>query len=324
MRRREFITLLGGTAAVWPLAARAQQPKVWRIGFLAPVPPTPAMLSAFRDGLRERGYVEGQNLFIDIRWPKGPFEQSPSVTDQFVRDNFDVIVAWATPAVIAAQRATSIIPIVMVGVGDPVGSGFVVNLARPGGNITGFSNISHDLNGKIVELFVEIVSGTHYIGVVRNANNRSLTMQLRATEDAIRAIGLQFDTVDASTPEEFERAFASLSKKDVNGLVLLPDPSLIEHRSRIAELAQISRLPTVFQRRENVDAGGLLSYGPSLNEQLRHAAFYIDRIVKGAKPADLPVEQPTKFELVINLKTARALGLTVPPTLLVRADEVIE
>jgi putative ABC transport system substrate-binding protein len=309
----------------WPLAARAQQPKVWRIGFLAPEPPTPAMLSAFRDGLRERGYVEGQNLFIDIRWPQGSsFEQSPSVTDQFVRDNFDVIVAWATPAVIAAQRATSTIPIVMVSVGEPVGMGFVVNLARPGGNITGISNISHDLNGKIVELFVETVPGMHRVGVVQNANNPGMPMQLRATEDAIRAMGLQFDIVEASAPEEFERAFASLSKKDVNGLVLLPDPSLIEHRSRIAELAQISRLPTVFQRRENVEAGGLLSYGPNLNEQLRRAAFYIDRIVKGAKPADLPIEQPTRFELVINLKTAKALGLTVPLPLLGRADEVIE
>jgi putative tryptophan/tyrosine transport system substrate-binding protein len=253
--RREFVRLLGGAAVAWPLTARAQQSKVWRIGFLAPAPPTPVMLSAFRDGLRERGYVEGQNLFIDIRWPEGPFEQSPSITDQFVRDNFDVIVAWATPAVIAAQRATSTIPIVMVSVGDPVASGFVVNLARPGGNITGISNISHDLNGKIVELFVEIVPGMHHIGVVRNGNNPTLTIQLQATEDAVRAMGLQFDSVEASTPEEFERAFAGLSKKDVNGVVLLPDPSLIEHRSRIAELAQISRLPTVFQRRESVEAG---------------------------------------------------------------------
>jgi putative ABC transport system substrate-binding protein len=324
MRRRAFITLLGGAAAAWPLAAGAQQPKVWRIGFLAPAPPTPVMLSALRDGLRERGYIEGQNLFIDIRWPQGTFEQSPRVTDQFVRNDFDVIVAWATPAVIAAQRATSTIPIVMVSVGDPVASGFVANLARPGGNITGVSNISHDLNGKIVELLVEIVPSMHLIGIVLNANNPSLTIQLQATEDAIRAMGLQFDTVEASTPEEFERAFANLSKKDVNGVVLLPDPSLIEHRSRIAELARTSRLPTVFQRRESVEAGGLLSYGPNLNEQLRHAAFYIDRIIKGAKPADLPVEQPTKFELVINLSTAKALGLTVPPTLLARAEEVIE
>jgi putative tryptophan/tyrosine transport system substrate-binding protein len=326
MKRREFITLLGGAAASWPLAVRAQQGvKVWRIGFLASAPPTPAMLSTFRGSLSELGYVEGQNLSIEVRWPPGPIEQNLSVAAELVHANVDVIVAWASPAVIAARRATSTIPIVMVSVGDPLGSGFIASLARPGGNITGVSNISRDLSGKLVELLVELVPDMKRVGVLRNPDNPVGTVMLRETEEAIRRFrGLQLDLVEAKAAGEFESAFARLSTQGVTGVVLLADPSLIEHRMRIAELAQKTRLATVFQRRENVEAGGLLSYGPSLNGQLRQAAFYVDRIFKGAKPADLPVDQPTKFELVINLKTAKALGLTVPESFLLRADEVIE
>jgi putative ABC transport system substrate-binding protein len=323
VRRREFITLLGGAAA-WPLGARAQQPKVWRIGFLAPAPPTRAMLNAFRDGLRERGYVEGQNLSIDVRWPQGPFEHNPDLAAELARSNVDVIVAWASPAVIAARRATSTIPIVMAGIGDPVGYGGIASLARPGGNVTGVSLMAPDLSGKLVELLVEIVPGTNRIGVVHNPNNPGATVIMRETEKAIRALGLEFEVIEASVLEEFERAFGRLSTKGVKGVVLAADPSVIEHGAKIAELAQKARLPTVFQRRENVEAGGLLSYGASLNEVLRHTAFYVYRILKGARPDELPVEQPTKFELVINLNTAKALGLDLPPTLLARADEVIE
>jgi putative ABC transport system substrate-binding protein len=323
MNRRTFITLLGGATA-WPLMAHTQQAKVWRIGFLAPAPPTPAMLSAFRNGLRERGYVEGQNLSIDVRWPQGPFEQNPGFAAELVRSNVDVIVAWATPAVTAARRATSTIPIVMAGTGDPVGYGFVASLARPGGNVTGLSIMAPDLSGKLVELLVEIVPDANRIGVVHNPNNPGATVVMQETEKAIRALGLEFEVIEASVLEEFERAFAGLSTKGVKGVVLAADPSVIEYGAKIAELAQKARLPTAFQRRENVEAGGLLSYGPSLNELLRHTAFYVDRILKGARPTDLPVEQPTKFEMVINLKTARTLGLTVPSTLLARADEVIE
>jgi putative ABC transport system substrate-binding protein len=324
MRRREFITLLGGAAAAWPLAVRAQQPRIWRIGLLASAPPTPAMLSAFRDGLRERGYVEGQNLLIDVRWPQESFEQNPGVAVELVRSNIDVIVAWPSPAVIAARRATSTIPIVMVAVTDAVGLGFAASLARPGGNITGVSNIASDLVGKQVELLIEIVPGMNRLGVVRNPNNPAVALQLQETEKAIRTLGLQLEVVEASVPEEFDRAFARLNTEGVKGVVLLADPSLIEYGIRIAELAQAAGLPTAFQRRESVEAGGLLSYGPSLNGMFRQAALYVDRILKGAKPADLPVEQPTKFELIINLKTAKALGLSVPPTLLTSADEVIE
>jgi putative ABC transport system substrate-binding protein len=324
LRRREFITLLGGAAVAWPLAAVAQQPKVWRIGVLAPVPPTPVMLSAFRDGMRGRGYVEGQNLSIDVRCPQGTFDQDPSVVTELVNNNVDVIVAWATPATIAARRATSTIPIVMAGVGDPVGSGFIASLARPGGNITGLTNISVDLSAKLMELFAELVPGMKRVGVVQNPNNPGTPVLLRETEDAVRKLNMQVQVVDAQTSDEFDRAFAQLSAESVGGVVVLPDPTVIEHSRRIAELAQSARLPTAFQRRENVDAGGLLSYGPDLNNQFRQATFYVDRILKGEKPAELPVMQPTKVELVINLKTAKALGLTVPLIMQMTADEVIE
>ena len=323
MRRREFITLLSGVAA-WPLIARAQQPKVWRIGFLAAVPPTPVMLSAFRDGLRGRGYVEGQNLSIDVRWPQGTFEHDPSPVAELIHSNVDVIVAQGTPTVMAVRHATSTIPIVMVGVGDPIGSGFIASLARPGGNITGLSNIAVDLNAKLMELFVELVPGMKRVGVVRNPNNPGMTAMLRETEDAVHKLNIQVEVVDAQTSDEFERAFAQLSEKSADGVVLLADPTVIEHSRRIAELAQSARLPTAFQRRENVDAGGLFSYGPDINNQFRQAAFYVDRILKGEKPAELPVQEPTKVELVINLKTAKALGLTVPLIMQMTADEVIE
>ena len=323
MKRREFITLLGGAAA-WPLAAGAQQPKVWRIGVLAPVPLPPAMLSAFRDGMRGRGYVEGQNLSIDVRWPQGSFDQDPSVVTELVNSNVDVIVAWATPTVIAVRHATSTIPIVMV-VGDPVASGFIASLARPGGNITGLTIITVELSAKLMELFVELVPGMKRVGVLRNPTNPALSVMLRETEGAVRKLNMQVEVVvDAQTSDEFERAFTQLRAKSVDGVVLLADPTVIEHSQRIAALAQSARLPTAFQRRENVDAGGLLSYGPDLNNQLRQAAFYVDRILKGEKPAELPVMRPTKFELVINLKTAKALGLTVPLIMQMTADEVIE
>jgi putative ABC transport system substrate-binding protein len=327
VKRREFITLLGGAAA-WPLAARAQDPaptvRQARIGILSASPPTPAMVHAFREGMRERGYIEGHNLSIDVRWPRGTFEQDPAVAAELAKANVDVIVAWSTPAVIAARRATPAIPIVMVSVGDPVGSEFIASLARPGGNITGFSNISADLSAKLVELFVELVPDIRRVGVVSNIYNPNVALQLRQTEEAVRKLGLQSLVIEAQTPEEYERAFARLSAGKVHGVVLLATSSLIEHAHRIAELARAARLPTAFQRRENVEAGGLMSYGGNINYQFRGAASYVDRLLKGAKAADLPVEQPTKLEFVINLKTAKSLGLTVPTIMQMTADEVIE
>jgi putative tryptophan/tyrosine transport system substrate-binding protein len=327
LKRRSFFTLLGGAAA-WPFAARAQQAassvRQVRVGLIATAPLTPAMLTAFRDGMRERGYTEGQNLSIAVRWPQGSFDQDPSVVTELINSNVDVIVVWAGPAVIAVRRATSTIPIVMVSVGDPVGSGFIASLARPGGNITGLSNITVDLSAKLMELFAELVPGMKRVGVVLNPNAPAMSEMLRETEEAVRKLNLQVEVVDAQTSDEFERAFAQLSAKSADGVVLLANPTVIEQSRRIAELAQSARLPTAFQRRENVDAGGLFSYGPDLNDQFRQAAFYVDRILKGEKPAELPVQQPTKVELVINLKTAKALGLTVPTIMQMTADEVIE
>ena len=212
----------------------------------------------------------------------------------------------------------------MVSIGDPVGSGFVASLARPGGNITGISNTTVDLSAKLVGLLIEVSPGMKRVGVVHNPFNPNATMQLRQTEDTVRKLGLQAQVVDARTSEEFERAFARLGTGKVNGVVLLTDPSIIEQKVKIAELAKAARLPTIFQLRENVEAGGLLSYGANINSQFYLAASYVDRILKGTKPADLPVQQPTKLELVINLKTAKALGLVVPPTLVATADEVID
>ena len=306
-----------GRAAIEPSRLEA-----WRIGFLGYAPPTPAMVSALRDGLRERGYLEGQNLSIDVRWL---LDQNPHVATELVGSGIDLIVAWNTPAVLAARRATATIPIVMVSIADPVGAGLVAELARPGGNITGTSQMGTELGGKHVQLLMEIVPGMKRVGVVRNSKNPGASdLILRETEVAVRALGLQTEIVDAQAAEEYEGAFVHLSAQGVGGVVLLSDGKLIEHRVRIAELGQKARLPTVFQRRENVEAGGLLSYGPDLNDLARQSALIAGRILKGARPAELPVEQPTKFTLAINLKTAKAIGLTISPTLIARADEVIE
>src|SRR5262245_8581866 len=323
MKRREFITLLGGSAIALAFSpAASAQGRQARIGLLMPVSPPAAYLAAFREGLRERGYAEGQNLSIDVRWPPGPFEQNPGVVAELVRANVDVIVAWSTPALMAAGSATSTIPIVGVSVSDLVGTGFVASLARPGGNVTGVTPINPDLSGKLVELLREIVPAMKHVGVLVNPANPGSAVQMPGVEDAARAMGLQLNIVEARTPEEFARGFARLREHGAQGVVLIADPSFIEHRALIAELN--ARLPTAFQRRENVEAGGLLAYGADNNDQFRQAAFYVDQILKGAKPANLPVQQPVKFELAVNLKTAKALGFEIPPTVLARADGVIE
>jgi putative tryptophan/tyrosine transport system substrate-binding protein len=306
VKRREFITLLG-SAIAWPLAARAQQRggRIYRIGILGATSLRAAegFLNAFRDGMRERGYVEGQNLAIEYRAPADASEQNREVAADLVRGGYDVILAWTTPSVIAARHATSTVPIVFVGVADPVGLGLVASLARPGANVTGIANFASDLSGKMIELLREIVPGMRRLGAVRNPDNSGVTVQLRQLVDAAHTLGRQ---------------------SGVQGVVMLADSSLIEHAGAIAALAQQARLPTVFQRRENVLAGGLLSYGPDIRDAFRQLAGYVDRVLKGARPADIPVEQPTKIELVINLKTAKALGIDVPWFLQQRADEVIE
>jgi putative tryptophan/tyrosine transport system substrate-binding protein len=327
MKRRTFITLLGGAAASLPLAAQAQQTgRVWRVALIGVVSPLPAMLSAFREVLQQRGWTEGKNLSIDVRWPKGSFAQDPGLISEVLHSNVDVIVAWATPTALAVRRATSTIPIVFLGISDPVGSGLAASLAHPGGNATGSSNVAPDLSAKLVGTFAQLVPGMSSVGVVVNPANPGSVAQMDGTQQALHALGLQSQVVNAGTLEEYERAFARLKIEGVNGVLLLQDPSNTGQPAtgKIAELAQQHRLPTAFQNRENVAAGGLMSYGTDLDDQFRLAAFYVDRILRGEKPADLPVQLPTKFNLVINLKTAKALGLEVPPTLLALADEVIE
>jgi putative tryptophan/tyrosine transport system substrate-binding protein len=324
--RREFITLLGGAAA-WPLTARAQPApsRIYRIGILGATSLRAAegFMNAFREGMRERGYVEGQNLVIEFRAPSAPSEMRDVAAD-FVRGGYDVILTWTTSWVIAASRATSTIPIVFVGVTDPVGQGLVAGLARPGANVAGIANFASDLSGKMIELLREIVPDARRLGAVRNPDNPGVAFQLSQLMDAARALGLEFQVVDARVPAEFEAAFAQLRQGGIQGVVMVADSSVLEHADAIAALAQQARLPTVFQRRENVEAGGLLSYGPNLRDAFRQVAGHVDRILKGVRPGDIPVEQPTKIELVINLKTAKAIGLEVPWFLQQRADEVIE
>jgi len=274
--------------------------------------------------MRERGYVEGRNLDIDYRPPAASQEQETELAAAFVRGGCDVILAWTTPSLIAARAATATVPIVFVGVADPVGLGLVASLARPGANVTGITNFASDLSGKMIEILREIVPGVRRLGAVRNPDNPGVTVQLRQIEDAARMLVIDLQVVDARAPAEFASAFARLRARGVQGVVLLADSTLIEHAASIAGLAQAARLPTVFQRRENVLAGGLLSYGPDIRDAFRQLAGYVDRVLKGTRPADIPVEQPTKIELVINLKTAKALGLEVPWFLQQRADEVIE
>jgi putative ABC transport system substrate-binding protein len=327
IRRRQFLATVGAGSMAIAFGTRAQaQGRVRRIGYLASADPatTEDVRGAFREGLREHGYVEGQNIAIEYRWTEGALERLPILAAELVRLNVDLIFAWATAAAIAAKRATSTLPIVFVSVADPVASGLVASLSRPGANVTGVSNISRDLMDKMMELLVQVVPGISRVAAVRNAPNPSSPLLLQATETAARSLGLQLHAVDVRAPEDFETAFATITAAHAMGVVVIPDPMYFSQRQRIADLALKNRLPTVFARRENAEAGGLVSYGPSLPDQFRHATSYVDKIFKGAKPADLPVEQPTKFELVINLKTAKALGITIPQALLLRADKVVQ
>ena len=255
MRRRQFITLIGG-AATWPLAVRAQQTgRVWRVAVIGAVSPLPAMLSAFREALQQRGWTEGKNLFIDVRWPKGSFAQEPGLISEVLHSNVDVIVAWATPSALAARRATSTIPIVFLGISDPVGSGLAASLAHPGGNGTGSSNVAPDLSAKLVGMFAQLVPGMSSVGVTVNPANPGAVAQMDGTQQAVHALGLRSQVVNAGTLEEYERAFARLKIEGVNGLLLLADPSNDAYAGKIAELAQQHRLPTAYQLRENVAAG---------------------------------------------------------------------
>ena len=312
-----------------PFAAEAQQAaKVARLGFLALNPAaSPHLHEAFRQGLRDLGYVEARNLVIEYRDAKGKFERLPALAAELVALKVDVIVAGGTPHALAAQQATRTIPIVVTGAGDPVTSGLVTSLARPGGNVTGLSNLRPDLVGKCLEQLKQAVPGVSHVAVLWQPGGRSERTEkdmLKEAEVAGRALGVRLQFVEARGPADFDRAFSDMTRARAGALTVWPTAMFFNERRRLVDLAAKNRLPTVYSWRESVDAGGLMAYGPNVADLFRRAATYVDKILKGAKPADLPVEQPTKFELVINLKTAKALGLTIPQTLLQRADQVIE
>ena len=310
--------------------AAAQPPeKVPRVGYLNPGsssdPLRQRRLEAFRQGLRELGYVEGQNIAIESRWAEGKYDRYPALAADLVRSKVDVIVAQSGAATQAAQQATRTIPIVMSLVLDPVGIGLVPSLARPGGNVTGTSFMAPDLVGKQLQLLKEVVPKVSRVALLRHPDNPASAAQLRQAEAAARALRVRLQTLEARNPEEIDSAFAAMTRERAGALLIFPDPIFGNQRRQIAELAAKRRLPAIHGGTpEYAEAGGLMVYSPNILDLKRRAATYVDKILKGAKPADLPVEQPTKFELVINLRTAKAIGLTIPPSLLQRADQIID
>jgi putative ABC transport system substrate-binding protein len=323
MKRREFIGLIGSMAA-WPLAARALPPagKLTTVGVLAPLS-YPAV-EGLRLGFRELGYVETQNLRLEYRWADGPTHQFDAVVAELVGLRVDALVTYATPAALAAQRATRTIPIVLAAVGDPVGSGLVASLARPGANVTGFASVSPELEVKRLELMTHLLPNLKRVGLLWNASTPPVVIAEAAVQEAARGLGLAVASISLRDPTGFEVAFADLRREQPDGVLVLSDSMLLVHQQRIIAFMADARLPAMYAHQDTVKAGGLLSYGAVYADLFRRAAGYVDRIVNGAKPADLPVEQPTKLELVINLKTARLLGIEIPPQLLASADEVIE
>ena len=326
MERRVFIGVIAGGLLAVPLAARAQQgAKVPRVGFLGN---STAALEAnlvgpFREGLRDLGYVEGRNVLIEYRWAEGKYERFPALIGELIALKVDVIVTAGTPATQAVKKATTSVPLVMVAVGDPVGTGFVASLGRPGGNITGLTSIAPELEGKRLELLREVLPKLSHLSVLWNPANPFHAGSLKETRAAAQVLGIKVQPLGVRSSEEFPATFAAILKERPAALVVLADRLFLHHRARIVDFALQHRLPGVYTHRELVDAGGLMSFGPNYADMHRRAATYVDKILKGAKPADLPVEQPTKFELVINLKTAKVLGFTIPQSLLIRADQVI-
>jgi putative ABC transport system substrate-binding protein len=327
MKRREFITLIGGAAAAWPLKVHAQPSRnVPRIGVLLPGTATSFALraKAFLEGLRDLGYVDGQTIAIEWKWGEDRVDGLPGLAADLVRRNVDVLVTGGTPAAKALKNATGTIPIVMAIIGDPVAAGLAEGLAQPGGNATGFSIVAPELSGKRLELLKEVVSEVSPVAVMLNTKNPQSQFELKEMQAAARAMGLQLHPIQVSPQDTLDEAFAAMRRASVRALIVLTDPIFFSQRRRIVDLAGRSRLPAMYFFREFAAEGGLVSYGPSDIDLYRRSATYVHRILNGARPSELPVQQPTKFDLVINLKTAKALGLAIPPTLLARADEVIE
>jgi putative tryptophan/tyrosine transport system substrate-binding protein len=320
VKRREFISLLGGTVIAWPLATRAQQMPV--IGFLHPSSPDPYRLQAFRQGLKEAGFVEGENVAIEYRWADNQIDRLPALAAELVQRRVAVIATGGAPAALAAKAATTTIPVVFILGEDPVRLGLVASLARPGGNLTGVNFFVAELAAKRLELLREVVPAAARIAVFTNPTNP--TTSLKDVGQAARAMGLQIKVFNVSSIREVDAAFATLASERADGLFVANDPFFIDRRVQLSQLAAHHSLPAIHQDRLFAEVGGLMSYGASVGDALRQVGIYTGRILKGAKPADVPVVQSTKFELVINASTARMLGLSVPPTLLATADEVIE
>jgi len=318
------VTLLLANHAAGPFAADAQQAgKVPRIGWLRNVSPPDPLFEAFRQGLRELGYIEGKSIVIEERWAEGKAERLPTLAAELVRLPVDLIVTVTTPAIQAAQKATGTIPIVMAASGDPVGAGLVASLARPGGNVTGLSLLGPELDGKRLELLKAALPKLTRVAFLWDPGNRGLALRFRELRGAARALDLSLQSIEVRHPSEIENALAAIAKRRP-GAILIPAPMALLYREQITAFARRNRMPLMYDAREYVEAGGLISYGTNISDLCRRAATYVDKILKGAKPADLPVEQPTKFEMVINMKTAKALGLTIPRSVLSLADEVIQ
>jgi putative ABC transport system substrate-binding protein len=328
IQRRTFLTILAGGLLAAPLAAEAQPAgRVYRVGYLSPLSPSADATrgEAFLQGLRELGYVEGQNLVIERRFADGTVDRFPDLATELVRLKVDVILAGGGGVLArAAQSATSTIPIVMTNVEDPVAGGLVASLGRPGRNVTGLTSIVRDLSAKRLQLLHEILPKVSRVAVLWNSAYPGKAVEFSLTLAAARTLGIRLQPLEVQSPVELEGVFEATANGRAEALIVLPDPLTNTHHPRIVELAAKRRLPTMFSQRPFVVDGGLVSYGQSYTDLFRRAAGYVDRILKGAKPADLPVEQPRKFELIINLKTAKALGLTIPQSLLLRADEVIQ
>ena len=324
--RRELLVALGGAVAAWPLAARAQQPgRLRTIGFLGPNTHSAASewVAALVKRLRELGWTEGRTITIEYRWAEGREERFAEIAAELVRLKADVIVTSGTQAVMASKNATSVIPIVFATAGDPVGSGLVASLARPGGNVTGLATLANELAGKRLELLREVVPSLRRLAIMGNVGNPYIMLELDEVRAAARMLGLEAITLEIRRAQDLASAFEAL-KSGADALYVCTDALVNTHRIRINIAALGERLPTMHGSRDFVEAGGLMSYGPNFPDMFRRTADYVDKILRGAKPGDLPVEQPTKFDLVVNLTTAKALRLEIPPTLLTRADEVLE
>jgi len=326
MKRREFITLVGGAALTWPLAARGQQPtKLRTIGFSGPSTRSAEseLVAAFTQRLHELGWIENRTVVIEYRWSEGRAERFVQIAAEFVRLKVDVIVTSGTPQVLATKQATSVIPIVFARVGDPVANGLVASLARPGGNVTGLSVQGDELAGKRIEILREVVPSLRRVAILANVGNPFSVVELGEVQAAARTLNLEFDTLEIRRAEDITHAFEAI-KGRAEALYVCPDGLVDANKIRINTLALGARLPTMHGYREYVEAAGLMSYGANLPDLYRRSADYVDKILRGANPGDMPVEQPTKFDLIINLTTAKALSLTIPESLLLRANELIE